>query len=456
MILPSSRAALVWLFVATLPLVTPRLRASDEIEYFAYLRSAVFDQDLEFGNEYGYFYEQNPQGLQGFKRTFIDQRDPATGRHINFGPLGTALLWSPFYVAAHVLVLAARALGANVAADGFSAPYIAAVCYASALYGLLGLLLAHDALRRHGAMPEPAPVLAVAGVWLATPVLYYMTLAPGFSHAASLFAVSLLLWLWLRLRAGGEGTIGAWGLIGAVGGLAALVREQDLLFLAVPALDLVWRHLRPLRLRALLPRLLALGAAAALAFLPQLLAYRVLYGRFGPSGIVTRKLDYASPYFFAVLFDPGHGLFLWSPLLLAASVGLGLAVRRQRDGAALLLTIGLLLQVWICGAFQTWTQAGAFGSRRFVSATLPFAWGLATLLAALAPRRGWRMPAAALALFVWWNVSLMVQFGLKLMDRQRLEWPRVAVNQFVEVPPRLLNVARLFLLDRERLLRERP
>jgi hypothetical protein len=50
----------------------------------------------------------------------------------------------------------------------------------------------------------------------------------------------------------------------------------------------------------------------------------------------------------------------------------------------------------------------------------------------------------------------MVQFGLKLMDRQRLEWPRVAVNQFVEVPPRLLNVARLFLLDRERLLRERP
>ena len=164
--------ALVWLFVATLPLVTPRLRASDEIEYFAYLRSAVFDHDLEFGNEYSYFYERNREGLQGFKRTFIDQRDPVTGRHINFGPLGTALFWSPFYLAAHALVLAARAVGVDVAADGYSAPYLVAVCYASALYGLLGLLLTHDALRRHGVFPEPASALAVAGVWLATPVLY--------------------------------------------------------------------------------------------------------------------------------------------------------------------------------------------------------------------------------------------------------------------------------------------
>ena len=62
--------------------------------------------------------------------------------------------------------------------------------------------------------------------------------------------------------------------------------------------------------------------------------------------------------------------------------------------------------------------------------------------------------AAALGVFVWWNVSLMVLFGLKLMDRQRLEWPRVAVSQVREVPPRLARVAWLFLTDRERLVRE--
>ena len=49
----------------------------------------------------------------------------------------------------------------------------------------------------------------------------------------------------------------------------------------------------------------------------------------------------------------------------------------------------------------------------------------------------------------------MVQFGLRLMDRQRLEWPRVAVNQVTEVP-RAPGPRRpwLFFTDRERLVRE--
>jgi hypothetical protein len=85
-----------------------------------------------------------------------------------------------------------------------------------------------------------------------------------------------------------------------------------------------------------------------------------------------------------------------------------------------------------------------------------FAWGLAALVEAARPHLG-RVPlAAALAAFVWWNVSLMVQFSLRLMDRQRLEWPKVAVNQFTAVPSRLGRVAVLFFTDRERLLREAP
>ena len=119
-----------------------------------------------------------------------------------------------------------------------------------------------------------------------------------------------------------------------------------------------------------------------------------------------------------------------------------------------LLALGLLLQVWINGAVESWTQAGAFGSRRFVSSTALFAWGLAALVEAAQPRLGRTAVAAGLAVFVWWNVSLMVQFGLRLMDRQGLEWPRVAENQVRAVPPRLGRAAWLFLTDRERLVKE--
>ena len=51
-------AVLTLLFLISLPAVTTRLYASDEIEYFAYLRSLYFDRDLSFDNEYRYFYDQ--------------------------------------------------------------------------------------------------------------------------------------------------------------------------------------------------------------------------------------------------------------------------------------------------------------------------------------------------------------------------------------------------------------
>ena len=191
---------LLGVFVATLPLVTLKVRGADETQYFSHLRSLVFDHDLDFADEYRHFYEGDPQGLAGFKATFLDKREPVTGRHINFAPIGSAVLWSPFYLLAHAGVSLARALGASVAADGFSWPYLAAVGYASALYALLGLLLIHDGLVRVGGFADLDAALALGALWLGSPLLYYVTLAPAFSHAVSLFAIALVVWLWLRLR----------------------------------------------------------------------------------------------------------------------------------------------------------------------------------------------------------------------------------------------------------------
>jgi hypothetical protein len=64
-----------------------------------------------------------------------------------------------------------------------------------------------------------------------------------------------------------------------------------------------------------------------------------------------------------------------------------------------------------------------------------------------------RTQKIVVALAIWWNVSLMVQFGLKLMDRQRLDWPGVAIRQVSEVPPRILNTAKLYFTDQDALLR---
>ena len=448
------RKLLALVFLLSLPLVTTRLRGADEIEYFSYLRSMAFDRDLEFGNEYAHFHALDPAGLAGFKATFLDLREPRTGAHINFAPLGSALLWAPFYALAHAGVLVARAFGAEVPADGFSRPYVAAVCYASALYAFAGLFLLFETLRRHGHFPQRAALLAVLATWAASPLLYYTTVAPGFAHANSFFCVALLLCLSLRAFFMRSASVFDWVLCGAAAGLCALVREQDGLFLVLPLLLLALI----LRRRGGLVRVAAAAAAMVLAalvvFIPQLAAYHAINGSYGPSRLVARKMSFGSPHFLAVLVDPAHGFLWWTPLALLAAAGLLALVWKQRAAWALALIAAFFVQVAINGSVLSWTQAGAFGARRFVSTYPLLAFGLAMAFAELLAGGRRFLAALVLSLFTWWNISLMVQFALRIMDRQGLAWPAVAVNQFTAVPPRLVRTAWLFVTDRERLVRE--
>jgi uncharacterized membrane protein YbaN (DUF454 family) len=272
-----------------------------------------------------------------------------------------------------------------------------------------------------------------------------MTAAPAFAHAPSIFAVSLLFFLWLRAR--DKDTVFAWVLMGFSAGLAMLIREQAALFLTAPGLDLGLRLVKGDVKRAIERGVAVLGATF-LAFIPQLLAYQALNGTFGPTQLVQRKMDFGSPHFIDVLVSPGHGLLAWTPLLIVAFFGLTRSIGRL-GALGVVLTAALLAQVYINGSVLSWHQAGAFGSRRFVDSTVLFVIGLAFGLMAVRTRT----QKIILALAIWWNVSLMVQFGLKLMDRQQLDWPGVAVRQVTEVPKRILYTAKLYFTDPEALVR---
>jgi hypothetical protein len=282
--------------------------------------------------------------------------------------------------------------------------------------------------------------MAVIALWWATPVAYYMYIAPGMSHAASLFAVAVFFSLWPWAAAGGPGRWAVWG---ASAGLMALVREQDLFF-AVAALVAVLAV--PHRLK----KLAAFGATAFVVFLPQLAVYQVLNGSPEPAHEVQRKMSWLSPHFFQVLFSSQHGLFFWSPVLLLFLAGGLLLLKRQRS-AGLVLLAAFVAQVYISGSVDSWTQAGAFGARRFVGATAIFAaWG-AFLLEAVEPRFRRAGIAAVASILILWNVSLMIQFGLGLMDRKRLVWSQIVHNHLHEVPGRLGSVVSSYLFAREHL-----
>lgn len=464
--LPGKQLALILVFLASLPAVTVRFYASDEIEYFAYLRSLWFDRDLSFDNEYRYFYDRDVARAHFFKETFLDA-ETATGLRRNFAPIGSAVLWSPFYVVTDGGVRVARAMGANVPADGFSRPYIAAVTYASALYGFLAVMLSAWAARRVVGASSIA-----AAVWLGTPLLFYMYIAPGFSHACSAFAVAAFVLIWLEVRR-------AWSIpgvaaLGAAAALMGMVREQDVLIAAGPALDYLVTMVRTGRpLRQIATRALAGIAAFAVCFLPQALAYLVLYGHLAPSPDVQQKMTWTSPNAWRVLFSPDNGWFFWTPLALPALGGLVLLASgytgrpddrhyvEERhlapDGRwiGFVCLIMVATQIYVSGSLDTWAGAGSFGQRRLVGLTVFLIIGLASLFQLARNRLSRHALLLVVLVSVWWNLGLTAQFGTGLMDRRRMEPSRNAYNNFVTLPRELPRLVYRYVFDRESFYRSR-
>ena len=460
-VLPALRGwrVLVAVFLISLPAVTTRLYASDEIQYFAYLRSLWFDQDVSFQNEYEYFYDRGIARGHGFHETFLELETP-TGLRLNFGTIGSALLWAPFYGVGDIVARVGRLAGSSMPVDGFSPPYIAAVTYGSAVYGFLAVVLSILAVRR--LIGDDGRAAAV--VWVGTPLLFYMYVAPGMAHACSAFVVSAFVLTWLHVRV----TWSKRGLValGALAALMVMVREQDVLYVIGPVVDYLWSALERAKgaehpaavVRAYASSAL-LGVLTALAtYVPQAAAYVALNGRLGPPDVVAGKMVWSAPYALQVMLSPQHGFFVWTPLAPVALLGVGLLVFRhgspdrewqelRRIGTALLLMVAG--QVYVSGSIEGWTVAGAFGQRRFVGLTVILVIGLSALLRAVGSRPHRRALWATIALCVWWNLALMVQFGTGTMDRQQLVLSENFYNAFVVVPGQLPRIVYRYLFDRQ-------
>jgi hypothetical protein len=441
------RVALFALALALAPLTTLRLYGSDEIQYFAYLRSALFDHDLDFTNEYRWFVDRDPKEYESFARTFLGPRTPA-GRVPNNGPIGSAALWSPFYLAT---VAVERLIGAGSAPPGYSRADFAAVCIGSMCLGVLGLLLTQEACRRFSS--PSAAFWATVLVWLATNLPFYMYVTPPMSHAPSFFAAALLLWAWLRC----EESPRAGFAIGLLGGLVASVRWQDVLLLAAPLSAPWWSTDRSgAQLRRVAAWSVPVCAGFALAILPQLLVWRVLNGSVTPFGVISLqgRFRLSAPYLPGVLFSPFHGLLLWTPILIPAFAGLAALAATDRRGKAMALAVAA--EIYMISGYAVAFGQG-FGQRLFIS-SLPIATvGLAAFGNRVAPRLPRAMAVAGAVAAVWWNLSLMVQYATGMIPRNDgVSLATLVRNQFVGVPARLPDVLGRYLFDRSSLYHVDP
>jgi len=476
---------LIVIFVLTIPVFTPRIYATDEIEYFSYLPAILLDHTVNFTNEYTYFYNSNPKVyITTIKRDLLDKHNE-NDLPINVGPIGSALMWSPFYLIAHGIVTLAQVIGFKVQADGYSFPYVLAVTLSSLVYGFFGLLMSYWLAAQF--VPKFYAALATVVIWLASPVIFYMSVTPPMSHSNSLFAISLFLFIWYRTRGwnfdeAGQFVFGQrdyrwWLILGLSGGLMMMVREQDGSVMLVAVLEsmylyyqnnkIVIANIKTTEYIKILPAcqiflknlLFVLGVLIGLT--PQLLVYQLLNGHFGPSNTVVNKLEFLTPQsllqFVLLMFDQDHGMYMWSPVLLISTIGLIVMLQKRRIRFyAVIFFMLFLLELYISASFKTWTMAGSFGARRLVGISPIFIIGLAYLTSWLGEkkhkwylRKKWLI--AISIIFIAWNFGVIIQFAIRTpLERQNLNIIQTVTAQFTEVPNKIFTISQDFLLHRDR------
>lgn len=444
--------------LCTLPLANPYLRGEGNGHY-AYLRSAVVDGDLQFENEYR---RGDPDFVtSNFRRSDGHLWPPLrmpTGYVRNQWPAGAAVLWAPAFLEVHALTLALRALGARVPADGYALAYRLACAVATAAYAAVGLLLACRVASRRAS--PGAALAATVAVWLGSSLPVYMYFLPFYGHAPAAFAAALFLWWWLARRPA-EVTFD-WLVWGAAAGLLVAVDHFAAPLLIVPVFEWTLQGLSTMRARSRRDALassarrgLGFVAGAALGGLPELLSKWILHGSPLRSGRLTR-FYWDAPRLWDTGFSTQHGLFLWTPLLLAAVAGLFLLARSApRVGAPLLLSFAGTYYAVAC--YELWHGSSSFGNRFFVPLTPVFVIGLAALLdtawaalRSLSPRPRRALLGAPIALLLLWNAGLMFQWGTGLIPRQGpVDMTVMARNQVTVVPGRIAGFALRYLRSRQ-------
>lgn len=439
-----SRRVAAWTLavVASLAAVNPYVRG-DGNGYYAWLVSPVVDGDLDFENQ---FRRADPL----FQTLVFDEsgavRDVArtvTGRIGNQWAVGPAVLWWPFFIAAHGGVRLAQMMGTSIPADGYSWPYLWAVGIGTALYGWAALWLSARVARDLGCRRGVTP--AVVAWLVASSLPVYQFFLPFHVHALAAFTVSAFVAF--GIRGVDTWSVGRWAAWGALAGLMVQTYQLNGVLLAAAA----WLWMRDLGQRPLgsaLGRGLAFAGAGLLVCLPQLIGKSLVYGHPLRSGYQD-EFVWTSPRLWDTLFSNNHGWLVWTPVVVLALIGLGYLWRRVHLRPWILSVIVFYVVV---ASYQNWHGQSSFGNRFFLSLTPLLVAGLATWVERFGrPRLAWGM----IVLLACWNAGLAFQWGTNIIpNRGPVSMLVVARNQVTVVPGRVTGFLGRYLRDRGAVARE--
>ena len=380
----------------------------DPIGYYVYLRSLVHDHDLEFTNDYAFF--QPSEDIPGPN---LGRIDAATGRPDNNYTIGLPLLVAPIYAAGNAAF--ARYYRDELSMARFPLFLDQLIfSYGGLLVAVAGIWLSFRFVCLY--FPERESLVATIAFWACSPLLYYTAREPFQSHSASIFAVSLFLYVW---RAPSLRRQLRWMLMGVGAALVLMARQQDGVILLVPMGAALlcdgWRRSWQ-TMRSALP---FIGAGFTPLFAVQMMVWHTLRGSFVTYAYRGQGFEYLSrPQIAAVLFSSNHGLISWHPLIAVCLFGLLLLSVGEHPMIGRLSLVCFAAQLYVVGSWWCWWMGNSFGHRGFLGLTPLFILGLAAVLERLMQPWARRLLLAGVACLFLWNVVLMFAYLSEIVPYQ--------------------------------------
>lgn len=387
---------------------------SDGLAYYLYLPATFIDRDLSLQTTVARSFHGEPPEWAGINVV------PGTDRLLIKFPVGEALMLAPFFLAGDVTTLAGRWAPPN----GLSTPYQAAVAIGGLAYLGLGLWWLWGLLATRF---DPAIVRwTVLTLTFGTNLFHYGTYDNTFSHVYAFAAVAGCLLATARWYAkpGAATTM----MLAVAGGLVTLVRPTNSVVLLAVVTYGLWSA-ASVRERVSFwrrhARWCALGMAAYLAVVGVQLSYwKYVTGHWIVYAYTDERFNFAHPEILNVLFSMRKGLYFWAPVLVAATAGFALLVRRAPEWRLPVAAV-LPTNLYIIASWHDWAYGGSFGHRAFVESMPFFALGLASLFQWATDTGRQRSAVVCSCGFVVLSCLLMEKYWVHLLPYDRTTWPQL-------------------------------
>lgn len=319
----------------------------DVTSYYGYLPAVFIYDDIDFG-----FADTMPpsEPLDALWYNALPN-----GQRFQKMTMGLSYFYAPSFFLADVYVKNHPHFHRN----GFSKPYQWAMGLNTLLIGLMSVFLMRLVLRYF--FSATVASLALLMVFTATNLSYYISMAPGLSHPYSFFLLSLQLLLVLKIKDKPHAFY--FLLIGLVTAWLILIRPTNILPAVLPLFLFKKDELLAFTIKnpALL---LILFFGAILPWLPQFVYWKHVSGQFLFYSYDTERFYFNDPKIIEGLFGFRKGWFVYTPVMLAAIVGLffknnnDLITRLKWFVATTLPVYLFIVFSWWC-----WWYGGSYGSR---------------------------------------------------------------------------------------------